>query len=253
MPGREPMNPHAGQFRLAGTLQAWSQLDEPTGRQRRALWRSYRGLEPRTYGRLGVRSWAAPLPWTTVVVKDPFALLALPTVIATTKARPVLVFRHPAAVLASYRRMGWTPDVAEIVAVEPSSAARAPGDEADDVDRMAFFWSACHQIALRPAPGGGTIVCVSHEELTRGGEPAVRRLYEACGLTFGDRAALDVRSWTSRRAAASTSADPLHVLDRSPEHAGSAWKDAVSPQHLERLEAATRPVRKLLHQRSLAL
>ncbi len=88
MPGREPMK-HAGQFRLAGTLQAWSQLDEPTGRQRRALWRSYRGLEPRMYGRLGVRSWAAPLPWTTVVVKDPFALLALPTVIATTQARPV--------------------------------------------------------------------------------------------------------------------------------------------------------------------
>lgn len=202
MPGREPTNPHAGQFRLAGTLQSWSQLDEPTGRQRRALWRSYRGLEPRTYGRLGVRSWAAPLPWTTVVVKDPSALLALPTVIATTKARPVLVFRHPAAVLASYRRMGWTPDVAEIVAVEPSPAARAPGDEADDVDRMAFFWSACHQIALRPAPGGGTVFCASHEELTRGGEPAVRRLYEACGLTFGDRAALNVRSWTSRRAAA---------------------------------------------------
>lgn len=252
MPGREPMNPHAGQFRLAGTLQAWSQLDEPTGRQRRALWRSYRGLEPRTYGRLGVRSWAAPLPWTTVVVKDPFALLALPTVIATTQARPVLVFRHPAAVLASYRRMGWTPDVAEIVAVEPSSAARAPGDEADDVDRMAFFWSACHQIALRPAPGGGTIVCVSHEEHPRWGAgcpPAVRgvRAY-VWGQGGARRAVVDV--------------SPCCCLDvRGPSPRPRPFSGArglgverpVSPQHLERLEAATRPVRELLHQRSLAL
>ena len=180
MPGREPMNPHAGQFRLAGTLQAWSRLDQPTRRQRHALWRSYRGLEPRTYGRLGLRSWAAPLPWTTVVVKDPFALLALPAVVAATSARPVLVFRHPAAVLASYRRMGWTPDVAELVAVEPSLAARAPGQDADDVERMAFFWSACHEIALRPEAGSEAIVCVSHEEITRGGEP--RRPPALCGL-----------------------------------------------------------------------
>ncbi len=172
MPGREPMNPHAGQYRLAGTLDAWSRLDEPTARQRRALWRAYRGLEPRTFGRLGVRSWAAPLPWTTVVVKDPFALLALPTVVSTTSALPVLVFRHPAAVLASYRRMGWTPDLDEIVDVEPSCAARAPGPDADDVDQMAFFWSVCHEIALRPGHGAETIVCVSHEQLTvrrRGG------------------------------------------------------------------------------------
>lgn len=253
MPGREPMNPHEGQFRLAGTLQAWSRLDEPTRRQRRALWRAYRGWEPRTYGRLGVRRWAAPLPWTTVVVKDPFALLALPTVMRTTSALAVLVFRHPAAVLASYRRMGWTPDLAEIIDVEPSSATRAPGHDADDVDQMAFFWSVCHQVALRPDRGAESVVCVSHEELTGRGEGAVRRLYAACGLTFGDRTAREVRSWTSRRAAPSTSGDPLHVLDRSPEHAGSAWKHAVSTDDLARLEAATQPVRELLSRRSLTV
>src|SRR5699024_4148149 len=96
------------------TLDSWTELNHASPRQRRLLSRSYRGLNPWVYGRYGRRQWAAALPGTRVVVKDPFALLSLPLIRQSTLARVVIIYRHPGALLSSYRRMGWAPDIAEL-------------------------------------------------------------------------------------------------------------------------------------------
>src|SRR4051794_16992381 len=122
--GREPMNPHRGQYRLGGTLDRWVELRVPTRRQARLLRRAYHGRSPLVYGRYGRRQWAAALPSVRTVVKDPFAMLSLPCVARTTGAQVVLLYRHPGAALASYRRMGWTPDLDELRPVLAAHRAR---------------------------------------------------------------------------------------------------------------------------------
>ena len=156
--GREPMNPRAHQFALAGTLTGWTRLTGVTPRQRLALVTSYRGLNPLVYSRYGQRQWAAPLPRTSVVVKDPFAMASLATVHDITDALPVLLVRHPGAVLSSYRRMGWSPDLDEIapLALEHlGEDVRPSGDAATD---MAVFWSTLHRLALLDLRGTGAVV-----------------------------------------------------------------------------------------------
>ncbi len=71
LPGKEPMNPRPGQFALAGTLTGWTRLEHPTPAQVATLRRVYRGREPRVLSRYGVKQWAAALPGTTTVVKEP--------------------------------------------------------------------------------------------------------------------------------------------------------------------------------------
>ncbi len=179
--GREPMNPRGSQYGLGGTLHAWSRLESLTPGQRRRLRAAYRGYNPWVYSRYGQRQWAAPFPRTTMVVKDPFAMLSLPAVVGATGAIPVLLYRHPAAVLASYRRMGWTADVAEVAAAVPDLMAGNSRNEADAL-QMARFWAALNNQALRDLasiPGG---VVVGHEDLASGGTAASRRLFEALDL-----------------------------------------------------------------------
>ncbi|WP_448233555.1 sulfotransferase [Microbacterium lacticum] len=112
--GREPMNPRERQWALAGSLDGWTRLRDPNGKQARALRRAYRGLAPGVYSSFGFRQWRGPLPNSRLIVKDPFAMLSMPAIHTITGARPVLVYRHPGAMLVSYRRMGWAPDVAEL-------------------------------------------------------------------------------------------------------------------------------------------
>lgn len=249
MTGREPMNPHAKQFALGGTIDAWARLVDPTPKQRRVMRAAYRGRTPFVYGRYGHRQWAAALPWTRIVVKDPFALLSLPGLYAATSMLPVLVYRHPGAVLSSYRRMGWSPDLAEVEAALPEplfADAHEHDVHADPVAALAWFWATLNQVALadsRAVPGA---LVVSHTELASGGTAAMQRLYAACGLGWSDRIEAAVRTAGSGegrtpKARVNAKGKTLHELGRSSTVVAEAWRAKVDPEDLNTVDEIAGP------------
>ena len=190
--GREPMNPRGRQYALGGTLDGWARLRRLTPRQRLLLRAAYRGWNPMVYSKYGTRQWAGPLPGTRVVVKDPYALLSMPAVTAATGALPVLVYRHPGAILASYRRVTWRPRLDELAVITRSPEVRALGLDLPDVPEgsdpitaaeMGVFWSVLHELALHDVAASGAVV-VAHAELASGGEAAGRGLAERLGLRW---------------------------------------------------------------------
>ena len=225
LPGREPMNPRTGQFALGGTLRSWVRLDEPTPAQVRLLRRCYAGREPRTFSRYGSRQWAALLPGSRVVVKDPFALLSVPTVAHVTGALPVVVYRHPGAVLSSYRRMGWRADVDEVRALREGTAAEPP---ADDVRAMLEFWTYLHEQVLAWLPSVPDTLLVSHAELAAAGSHGVAALMARCGLPAPRPAPVDGRPTAPARAAPQHGL--LHQFDRLPEEVTEGWRSRVTPE-----------------------
>lgn len=258
MVGREPMNPRGRQYALGGTLSAWTRLELPTPRQRRALRTTYLGLNPRTYGRYGRNQWRGPMPGTRIVVKDPFAMLSVPTITAVTGARGVQLYRHPGAVLASYRRMGWRGDVEEMAPF--LAAASGAGDavaelwasdhaKLSDTDAMGLFWSVLTTLALDDMARNPSTVMVAHHELAAGGEAAATRLFEALGLEISEltRATLN-QGGTSQR-----SESQLHRFDRNPAEVAEAWKKHVSEDDVARIEFVTAPVRARVERTRLQL
>lgn len=235
MTGREPMNPHGRQFRLGGTLTAWARLGAPTPRQRLALDLAYRGWTPLVYSRYGYRQQLAALPWTRVVVKDPFAMLSIPAVNARTGAVPVLLYRHPGAVLASYRRMGWRPDIAELERLVTLPDPPPAGDVDPVVVDMARFWTALNATALEDLTGVHGAVVVSHSEVATGGMPALRRLFQACGVGWDSATEARIAAAGSEGGSANTS-KTLHDLNRSPAEVAQAWRRHVPEPEVAVLE-----------------
>jgi Sulfotransferase family len=243
--GREPMNPRGKQFALGGSLSAWTRLGQDTAPEtQRLIRRVYRGWEPRVYSRYGVRQWSAPLPRTRLVIKDPFALLSLPFVVDLTGAVAVVLFRHPAALLQSYRRMGWSPALAEAQALglsSPHQTAPPPFDD-DPVGAMAWFWSACYEQVLDDLDGVTGSVVVDHAELSDAGESGVVRVGEACGM-----GAAHLRPPHTGRIEALASAarrvrrkkPPLHNFERTAEEVARGWRSSLVDGEAERMEALT--------------
>jgi Sulfotransferase family len=227
MPGREPMNPRERQFALGGTLRGWTRLD-PDARQQRLLRRCDAGREVRTLSRYGVRQWAAALPGTRVVVKDPFAMLSLSAIVRTTGATPVLLYRHPGAVLVSYRRMGWRADSAEIARL---GAPRPPAD--DDVTAMGIFWSWCNDVALDDLAALGRGLLVGHEDLVVGGDSTVAGLRARLGL------AAPRQSSREATAPAGPRGQGLHDFDRDPVELTQAWRRELTDEETATLETLT--------------
>lgn len=259
--GREPMNPRGRQYALAKTLPGWVELTTLTDAQRRVLRRAYRGRNPWVFSRYGRRQWAAPLPWTRCVVKDPFAMLSIPTVLAATGATAVLLYRHPGAALASYRRMGWQPDLEELAPLltwhrerMPSTDGRAPlprPGEVGEAEAMGRFWSALYEIALDDVAGAGNVVVASHEDIAGGGPDAARSLFAALGLEWSRGAAEELARESGGADAARQ--QNLHNFDRPPGEVAAAWRKHVDADDLAAIESVSEELRARLDQARLRL
>lgn len=246
--GREPMNPRGSQYALGGTLSTWTRLTGPTQRQARLLSVSYRGLNPLVYSRYGHHQWLAAAPHIRVIVKDPFAMLSLPAVVAATKALPLLVYRHPAAVLASYRRMGWRADLDEIRAAIPHVLASLPQQSSVDNDisadaiLMGRFWSALNSQALHDLETIDGAVVVSHEDVAKGGAVAMQRLFDLLGLRWNSDVARTLAAQGASRNDRHDDPTALHNFNRAPEVVSDAWRATISDADLvvvERLASGT--------------
>jgi len=229
LPGKEPMNPRPGQFGLGGTLPGWSVLEQPTGRQAALLRRVYRGCEPRTLSRYGVKQWSAALPWTTTVVKDPFALLSVPAIVRVTSAVAVIVFRHPGAVLASYRRMGWTAGTGEIRRLQRLPADPEPQD---DVAAMAEFWTWMHRQVLGWVDDVPGCLLVDHAELSLAGPAGLAALRSAAGL----RPARVRPAPVAVPVGMPAGGGGLHRFDRAPEEVAQGWRARLTAAEAELLD-----------------
>jgi Sulfotransferase family len=266
--GREPMNPRRRQYALGGTLESWARLEAPTRRQAFDLRLAYRGINPWVFSRYGRRQWAAPWPGTRIIVKDPFAALSLPAVTATTGARALVTYRHPGAMLVSYRRVGWRPDLAEIrphvrrpdlLAAAGRGLAEGPdGAGGADVRAMAAFWAALYDQILADLDRVPGALLISHEDLAGGGEDALRTLYAALDLGWSEAAgrpfatpATPLTEGPAERG--STAGTALHNFDRAPAQVAAAWTAALTPDELSEINALTADVQQELAGRRLRL
>lgn len=243
MPGREPMNPRGRQFALGGALSSWVRRVEFAPAEAAVLRRCYAGREPRAFSRYGIRQWAAPLPSTQVVIKDPFALLSLRAIHDVTGATPVLLYRHPAAVLASYRRMGWTADTAEL----GDLGAPAPKGEGD-VEAMIAMWRWCHEIALDDLDKVDGAVIVSHRALTLGGYAAHARLCRELKLPPPAPGSLTAAAGEHDRREGA-----LHDFERTAAEVESGWRERLDPAEIAHVEEAVDAIWHELEARQLAL
>ena len=246
--GREPMNPRGNQYALAHTVRGWVSLDAFDGRQRRVIRSAYRGLNPMVYSRYGRRQWAGPLPRSRMIVKDPFAMLSLGAVVDATRATAVLVYRHPGAVLASYRRMGWKPDLEELQPIV-ARYRNERGMEIEDLpasgdvseaESMGCFWGALYDIALWHAARIPAVTIVSHEELATGGVASGRRLLDHLGLRWNGDAATELSQQGSARSVAKSD---LHNFDRAPASVAGEWRTKLEPGEIDVIERTTQRVR----------
>lgn len=231
LPGREPMNPRERQFALGGQLDGWVRVEQFNARAAALLRRCYAGREPRTYSRYGSRQWAAAFPGTRVIIKDPFALLSLAAIYDATQALPVVIYRHPAAVLGSYRRMGWTADTAELLDL----GAPKPADSTDAA-AMTSMWTWCHQIALQDLERVPDSLIVSHANLTRGGAGALNHLRGLLDLSPIPDEDDSPASSHPMHGDKLRSEGVLHDFQRSATELEVGWRTGVSDDEVDAME-----------------
>ena len=194
------------------------------------------------------------------LLDDPYASLAAPWIAEEFDGQVALLVRHPAAMVASYRKLGYRAhfrhflDQPQLMAdyFEPDRAEMEALVETDDrVAQVATFWTMLHRVLADMADRSDRLHVVRYEDLCADPVGEFERLFTRLGLEFNDAARAEVIRGTE-----GSSKNQSHSW-RISRHGGLsrtafrpmdskamiwAWKKTIEPEEAARIRAIAGPV-----------
>jgi hypothetical protein len=175
-----------------------------------------------------------------------------------------MVYRHPGAALASYRRMGWAPDLEELQPLVRAHQQVRPQQPAipdlprpaqvSEAEAMGRFWSALYSMALSDLTEHPGTLVISHEEIAGGGAYAAKRLFAALGLTWTSLSESELTDDPApQQRAGDAGGRQLHNFKRPPAAVATSWRAHVTPAEVELVESITAPVLQRLDETRVML
>jgi len=191
------------------------------------------------------------------LLDDPYASLAAPWIAEEFDGQVAVLVRHPAAMVASYRKLGYRAhfrhflDQPELMAdyLAPwRTEMEALLDTDDRVTQVATFWTMLHRVLFDMVDRSDRLHIVRYEDLCADPEGEYERLFARLGLEFNDAARAEVVAGTN-----GSSKNQSHAW-RVSRHGGlsrtafrpmdskamiRAWEKTISPGEAARIRAIT--------------
>jgi hypothetical protein len=186
------------------------------------------------------------------VVKEPHAVFSAEWFARRLGSEVVITVRHPAAVVSSWKRLGWSFDFAHLLE-QPAllrdwlspfkremETALAPSH--DLVDRVSLLWRVIYAVVARYERSFPGFVVLRHEDLSREPIEGFGALYDRLGLQF-TAAAREVVAASSSGANPSESSIENPYATRINSRANlENWKRRLSQDEVLRIRHVTEDV-----------
>ncbi len=170
------------------------------------------------------------------VIKDPTAFLLTDFLSHHFGVKPVIVVRHPVAVVASWQKLGWQPHLARWVEQETLAEdylideyALLTKDWKHPIEQIAVLWRVAHKVLLRQAARHPSWRLVTHEALCAEPLRCFRTLYETLHLPWTTYVKHRIRTWTSLDNPVEARTGKLHDLRRNSQSLLHLRREALSP------------------------
>lgn len=222
--------------------------------------------QPRPPGILGGARKAWGAAWTALgflaglkqpLFKDPIALMSAGWMAREFDARVVMLVRHPAAYVASVRRIGWRtpvedfttqrelmdwlpPYLAEELLARQSERPKPPEGYFDLTD-AALCWKVFHETVHTYRRQHPEWITQRHEDLSIQYMEGFRRLYEKLGLHWGNAQKRAVETHCSPRNRL-VRGKVVHELRQNSRALTTAWMGSLQAGEIDRIRRITSPV-----------
>jgi hypothetical protein len=189
----------------------------------------------------------------TIIMKDPFALLAVPWLASVFGVRPVIVIRHPAAFASSLKVKGWHcpfRDLAvqrELMSTysveERAEITRVACGERDIIEGAALLWRILYGTVARYRQQYPSWLFVKHEDLSARPFELFSELFQQLRLDYSPLVELFLSQTLTRRdrayVAHSTAIDDVC---RDTASNVTVWRERLTPAEVQLICERTRGV-----------
>lgn len=195
------------------------------------------------------------------LLDDPYAVFAAPWLARRVGCRVVVTVRDPVATVSSWRRLGWTPRLAELLAqpalvrdrlgrFRPELEAAMAGGDGDGTGQASLLWRVIYGTVAAYRDEVPGLEVVRHEDLSADPVPAFAALYGRLGLPFGPDPERAIRAATeagsgggAMRWSVSAGGVSKTAARRLDSRANlQVWRERLSDEEVARIRQATADV-----------
>jgi Sulfotransferase family len=185
----------------------------------------------------------------TMIIKDPIGCLLTEYLVEHYDVKPVIMFRHPAAVVASTLRLGWEMTLNPIreqqqlvqdYFADDLDFLSAPRNDA--VEETAAAWRALNKVLLQQASRHPDWIVLRHDDLSRNPVEHFRTLYRTLGLPWTPRIERKVIRLTNRENPVAAPSGQVHQFKRNSAELLNHGLNSLSKEQREKIYEITRDV-----------
>ena len=191
------------------------------------------------------------------LIKDPIALMSAEWLGRRFDINVVIMIRHPAAFVASMKRLNWGFDPSRWALSQPllirdylspfEEELRILRDSKSDIiDQTALFWKVLYFVVLKYKEKYQDWIYLRHEDVSLNPLVEFKRLYQRLGLDFSDEVQEQIAVY-------SNASNPSHargtdkLLKLNSKKVISHWKKALSAQEVRRIKERVEEVSKYFY------
>ena len=181
-----------------------------------------------------------------LVIKEPTGTFAAEWMADRLGMTPVICIRHPAAFVASCRRLDWGYHVDDMLAqphlvkryLAPlADEMRAAQGDPDPIRHLALQWKAVYTVVDDLRQRRPDWCFVRHEDLSRRPVEEFRKLYGRLGLEFTPKVQKGIEEHTQRKGPYAP--PPMEDIRRNSSAHLRDWERLLAPEAVERVRAIT--------------
>jgi len=177
------------------------------------------------------------------LVKDPIALCSAEWLATNFDMDVIVLIRHPAAFVSSYKRIGWAHPFSHFLH-QPTliqdhlfpyraEISEFVYDEHDIIDQASLLWKLLNHIIREYQQAHTDWYFVHYEDIAQEPLSSFQAIYDQLDLQFTDR----VRNAIAEHSDPANPAEPeaLYSIRRNSEQAALTWKTGLTAQEIARV------------------
>ncbi|MEW6718505.1 MAG: sulfotransferase [Chloroflexota bacterium] len=183
------------------------------------------------------------------LIKDPFAVFSAPWFAERLRCSVVILVRHPAAVVSSLKRLGWSFDFRDLLnqpllmethlAPYQKKMQAQVQKERDVIGEGSLLWCIIYDTIERYQRQHPGFIIIRHEDVSLTPMQSFEKLYTELAIPFNRRAQKTLQRATSPINPKELSAESVHSIHLNSVAAIGRWKEHLTDDEVMRIREVT--------------
>jgi hypothetical protein len=181
-----------------------------------------------------------------LLLKDPIACFASEYIYRHLGTSVVVIMRHPASTIASYKRLDWHFGLEELTSQKELMARYLDPilsplniNSLTHVEAWSYFWLSIYTVLDDYTKRNPKFILVRHEDVSTHPLSEFKKLYSELGLSYTPSIEQQIIRHTSKDNPVHPPNNAVHALKRNSAENIYRWKEILTRQEIEQIRTIT--------------